>query len=301
MSDGSPLAMSAEEDAAFAAMQDDAPVADQGHELEAEGQDEGEQAEVPSDGKQLKKPALVPSSRLREETQRRQAAEKELQQAREERARFDERLKIVQERQQQADRPDADEIPDPEADPIGFLKWQRDQTLKDRQERAKSTQQTEAQRQSDENMSRFMGAYKRQADTFAAENPDFMDAYAHATKARVDDYLDLGLSENQAIQRAKQDEIDLAHSLMQQGINPAERIMAFAKRRGWSPKVAEQDAEERVTRTREATTRNKSLSQAGGGSPATEMTAERLIAMSPEEFDAWTSKNSAKAKRLMGG
>ena len=45
----------------------------------------------------------------------------------------------------------------------------------------------------------------------------------------------------------------------------------------------------------------KTLSVGGGGAGGGEMTAAKLLAMSNDEFDAWTSRNPAKAKRLMGG
>ena len=46
--------------------------------------------------------------------------------------------------------------------------------------------------------------------------------------------------------------------------------------------------------------RSQTLSGTGGGAAPTEMTASRLLAMSNDEFDAWTTKNPAKAARLMG-
>jgi hypothetical protein len=289
--------LSAQEEAAFAAMQDERPIeqaATEAEESEIGGDEEAENAPE----SQARKPSTVPHQALHAERERRRAVEKELQQAREDRARFDERLRIMQERSQpQREEP---QLPNPQEDPIGALEaLQRQLAERDQRER-EQRREHEQQTQQQQEYNQFVGAYRQQVDEYSQSEPALRDAYNHFVKSRIDEIRAVGYDQQTAAKIFEDEELRIAAMAMQQGVNPGERIVSLAKMRGWAPRAAGDEAEERVAATREAVSRGKTLAGTGGGAAITEMTVEKLLKMSDDEFDAWTSKNPAKTKRLMG-
>lgn len=211
----------------------------------------------------------------------------------------------------------ADDIPDPEVDPLGYLKWDQQQKIADRQRQAQAgQQQTEQQRQQQE-WQRFQSDYRARAQEFAATNPDFGDAYQHVMASRAKELQALGYDENTILATMQQEEANAAWTAMQQGVNPAERLMEVAKLRGWAAKSGnpapagqEQQQEQRprdpntgkfvenAQRIAESQERNASLSQAPGA-PVKRMTAKELAQLPEKEmwrhFDTVTRRKGGKA------
>jgi uncharacterized protein (DUF2342 family) len=95
----------------------------------------------------------------------------------------------------------------------------------------------------------------------------------------------------------------------QRGKSPAQMLYDLANQRGYKkasaaapkPGAEEEAAAEKLARIERGQAEHKSLSNTGGSSGDQDMTAEALIAMPADEFEAWCNKNPAKAKRLFGG
>lgn len=312
--------LSAEEDAVFAAMasgDDDTPTqtpVDAGGEGAAEAADPAPaDADPPADpATDPKRPKTVPHEALHQERERRKQVEKDLQAAREERARFDERLRIMQEafqRQNQPADPAAKGPPDPRKDPAGFNAWLFDQHQAARARAAQEAQQGQQKQVQTQRYEQFVTSYRQQLNDYVAEEPALQEAYDYLSQTRGEELVAMGYSPADAKKMLHREELQLANLAMRAGVNPGQRLVELAKRRGWKPKAAADaekaaadaaDPAKKVERIADGQSRGKSLAQAGGSASPTEMTANQLLAMSEEDFAAWTEKNPAKAKSLMG-
>lgn len=287
--------LSAQEEAAFAAMQNETPVeTPEPEKPETEAEPEADDAPEPTS----RKPSTVPHQALHEERERRKKVESDYQTAREQIARFDERLRILQERSQP--QPEPVKPPNPEEDPIAALTFLQDQYERRSREETEQRQRYEQDQRQQTEYQQFVGTYRQQVDSYAKTEPAMREAYNHFVKSRLDEIQAIGYDAQTAADMFKDEELRIAAVAMQQGVNPGERIVSLAKMRGWAAKAPLEDAEERIETTRDAVTRGKSLGSAGGGAAITEMTVAKLLSMPDDEFDAWTSKNPAKTKKLMG-
>jgi hypothetical protein len=152
----------------------------------------------------------------------------------------------------------------------------------------------------------FVDKYRSDADAFEQTNPDFKAAYNFLLNSRAAELKAIGYDTPQALHEALiADEMAIAQMAFQKGTSPAELLYKLANQRGYKKEAAAEPgkgtAAEKLEMIERGQAANKSLSNAAGSSGDPEMTAEALIAMSAEEFEAWTTKNPAKAKRLFGG
>jgi len=259
---------------------------------DAEGAKEGDQAV--QDGKE---PKLVPLKALHEEREARRALADELKQQGERYAKLEGRLQELgqrfgqappQQQDQQQQRP-----PSVEEDPVGAIK-RVDDTVR------LLAEQQQAQQQERE----FVTAYGNAARQFSANQTDFGNAYQHLMAARDGELQAIGFAD--PAQRAAiiaNEERSIAIRAFREGVNPAERIYALAKARGYAPPAAEaaatpspapaaaggavntseRSASEKVAQTQRAQEAARSLS--GGGSASSGgLTLDALAEMSEEEF-----------------
>jgi hypothetical protein len=306
--------MSKAEEAAFASMREETsapasepePAEDEAP-LEGAGPPpQGEEGEAPeTEGEAQAKPAerarFVPQAALHEERSRRQQLEAENRRLSEERTRFDERLKVIQE----MNRPQPEPEPDAYADPIAKIVRQ-DQRIADLEQRiVQGNQQWTEQQQQAEQVRRIAQAASADADRFKTEKPDYDQAYQFWMRSRAGEMQAQGLPSARIVEELQKEELQISAGAFQRSVSPAETLYEIAKHRGYKAGNGRADnghdgAAEQIQRVATGQQRNQTLSGTGGGAAPVQMTAERLIAMSADEFDAWTSKNPAATQRLMG-
>jgi hypothetical protein len=171
----------------------------------------------------------------------------------------------------------------------------------------------------------FVSNYRNDAAQFEAKTPDFKPAYNFLLASRAQELIRIGYDDPNALAEAGADDAEvhaarkaLHDALMadERGIaelafskkkSPAEIIYGLAQQRGYKKDGAKpggdskpkgDDVLDTIERGQAA---HKSLSNTGGGSGEDAMTAERLISMPLAEFEAWTEKNPAAARRILGG
>lgn len=152
----------------------------------------------------------------------------------------------------------------------------------------------------------FVDKYRADADAFEATNPDFKAAYNYLLNSRAAELKAIGYDTPQALHQALiADEMAIAQMAFERGKSPAEMLYNLANQRGYKKDAAADPGKGKAAEKLETIERgqaaNKSLSNAAGSSGDPEMTAEALIAMPADEFEAWCNRNPAKAKRLFGG
>jgi len=143
-------------------------------------------------------------------------------------------------------------------------------------------------------------AYQVDAAQFESRTPDFKAAYNHLLQSRAQELVALGYDDPQAVHQALlADEFAVAQMALQSRRSPAEVIYNLARQRGYMKGGGSgQDRLDTIARGQAA---GKSLASAGGGASDSEMSAEALLRMPMDQFEAWCAKNPTKAKRIMGG
>lgn len=154
--------------------------------------------------------------------------------------------------------------------------------------------------------------------SYAAERPDFLDAYEHARQARIEELSALGYAQDEALAITFDNEREVIAGALSAGRNPAQVIYEFAVRRGYQPRErapaslpvsgkAPQTGQtgpaplteaEKIALAARGQAGAKSLSAAGGGSTGT-LTLEALADMSDEEFAEATK--GERWQRLLRG
>ena len=196
--------------------------------------------------------------------------------------------------------------PNPEEDIFGAVKHVGEtvaQMQKRLDDQAKAA--ADAEKQASEQKV-FVDKYRADADAFEATNPDFKAAYNFLLNSRAAELKAIGYDTPQALHQALiADEMAIAQMAFERGKSPAEMLYNLANQRGYKKDAAadpgQGKAAEKLENIERGQQANKSLSNAAGSSGDPEMTAEALIAMPADEFEAWCNRNPAKAKRLFGG
>lgn len=281
-----PLAgMTTAEQADFDAMRDDAP--------EPTGQ-VADSASEPTEQQREQRDRHVPYPAFHAEREQKKELAAENARLRDERARFDERLKVLQELQEPQRQPQQDAMPDIDTDARGYLQWvarQTQQTQQALQERAHQDHQTRQ-------VAELQGWAVQQEQSFRAATPDWDAAAAFMKNSRIEELRELGVPEDRIAATVQNDMLMVAHQARQNGANPAQRLYNLAKRRGYQPSAASENGAEVQA---EAIQRGQRLSSGAGGGGATgSITANQLLAMSSEEFNAFKAKSPRKFQELMG-
>jgi hypothetical protein len=276
-----------------------APPPAEGEAPEGEGEDEGEGE---AQGKPAERFQTVPFHALNEERARRQQLEADNRRMSEERARIDERLRIIEE----MNRPQPPEAPAWAVDPIAAGEHLEQRLTRLEQGLQQGSQQWTEQQQQEAQARQLASAAEADAVRFKAETPDYDQAYRFWLQSRANEMQAFGLNQSQVIMALQQEEMDLAANAFQRRVSPAETLYTIARQRGYKPGNGhagnghDNAADRQIERVATGQERNRTLSGTGGGAAPVQMTATLLATMSNEDFDVWVSKNPRAADRLMG-
>lgn len=249
---------------------------------------------------------LVPQGALQEERARRKKAEAERQALREKLAFYEGQKEALK---PEAKAGDPGVKPDPEKDPIGYIKW------KDAQDAAAEKAKAEAER-IDAEQRRLAAISKRHADEFAKQKSDWNDttvdgktvpgAYNFLRQAAFDKLRSANPDDPAEKIWATINLAELGHTqeCARNGINAAQALYDLAVEQGYKPPQPKPEAKpgpteaERIAALEKAQKAAKSLGDVPSGGGEGEITLEALAAMDDDEFAAATSgKKWEKLKR----
>lgn len=241
-------------------------------------------------------------------------------------ARIEERIRHYQASQQgqqpQDQKPTLRQAPDPNENPLDYMRWQDERAAFQQQQieelRSGVTATTEAQRQA-QALAQLDSAYRADMGSAFNETPAAREAYDYmiaTTKDLIRAEYNGQIHPSQVDAEVIKRERLTAHKAMGMGKRPAQYIMELAWATGWRPKQARQqqqpadgqaqqaaaDAEQaKIDAVARGQNQNRSLSSAGrpGGSAAT-MTIEKFGEMSDEDRYAWIMANPSAHARLGG-
>ena len=173
------------------------------------------------------------------------------------RARIEERLAIINEalqtpqnqRGQQEEQQDEDPMPDPEVDIFAFAKWGQRQMARMQEE---ITTLRDGNRQQQETQE-LQTNYRDLSREFASQEPAFVGAYRHLMGQRqaellvphqryggADGRTPLPIDpkiRQQVQQKIAREEMGLVKKALEEGVNPAQRLFAMARARGFDPQA----------------------------------------------------------------
>jgi hypothetical protein len=200
---------------------------------------------------------------------------------------------------QTADGPQQPQItdtpPDHVKEPEKWLAWVN-QTLA---HSAKTVQQQTAQSQQSQQFAQLNDAVLAAEQEFVETQPDFYDALKYVQGQRKAELKELGYGAAEIQQIMAAQAQDVALRALNQGKNPAERIYALAKARGYKaapPPKTETEAQ-KVIRQAEGQKKATTIANLSGGGPKG-ITVETLANTSQEEFNKMWAKG--EAQKILG-
>lgn len=249
--------------------------------------------------KEEQKEKLVPHGAMHEERERRKAAERELNQLRQNQAVLNDRLQQLWGAVQQP-RQEPPQFRDPknDPDPMDALAHNQNILAQKAHQDALYRQQMEQRAQAQEGARRLAQWGQAQAQEFRRDNPHFDEAYNFIRTMRANELQELGYVGDELLGALWQDEMMIFDRAYRAGRNPAEIAFNLAQKAGWKPRQEEKQAEaEQKIETMQKGTKAAGSLGGGGGDPG-QPTAEQIAAMSDEEFEQLKVTLKAKGKRI---
>lgn len=175
----------------------------------------------------------VPLKALQEERQKRAQYEQMLAQREQELAQY-QQWAYQQQQQMQPQEPFVE--PDPETDPIGALKYAKEQ----QRAMAAYLEQQAAVQQQEAYVQQISQVAYQAATQMQQQVPDYNEAYRYAIMSRAQELKAFNphITDQQILQVVKQEELNLIDNSLKNGVNPAGAIYQLAKARGFQGKQA---------------------------------------------------------------
>lgn len=254
---------------------------------------DSEPAEEPQAGR------MVDLRALHEERGRRRDAEREREELRGQMRRQEQRLgEIMARLESTAPAPAAQELPppDPTVDPQGFIIHKLTALEKQFGDLQKGNRERQTADQYAARQTEAVQRYVALAAEFSRKQPDFQEAYDWLARQRDEELREMGLYDPaQRMAEIRREEMWLAEQAMGAGANPAERIYAVAKLRGYQAKKGTPNGADRLTAIERGQAAAKSLGGTAGGEAPAKGTPQWLLTASEDEFDKYFERVMRKA------
>lgn len=223
---------------------------------------------------------FVPHEALHEERTKRQELQSKVQEME---ARFKTMVERIQQRDTPPPAPEAPPVPNPETDPIEYIKYLGQQ--QERQQAEQQRQQAEQQR-----FQAFQTKLGEAESAFRADTPDYDAAVQFALEARHKELELFGVTSPQERGAIIQQEIwQHANRHFETGANPAKSFYEYAKLRGYGaapPTPPTPAPQEKVASlaAKQAVARSPALASSA---PTDPVSLESLSGMNDDEFDRY--------------
>ena len=259
---------------------------------EADDSQTDETEEEDAAARKRKEPKKVPLKALQEERQKRKELQEQLKQLQAQMQAFQQQMQQPQEGNQEGE---AEQPPNPEEDPLGYIEYVGKQQQKTEQEIRQMQQQYQvnAMLQHGEQLA---AQYRQQV------GPEIYDkAFDHVVQSRANELKAYGYPEEAVQQMLQQELMAGMLTALQTGRNPGELLMEFAKARGFNPEAIKEQLEapkKKAEMIQKGQAHSRSLVDGGKGNTAP-LSAEKLANMSQEEFEAYVRKSGKSIDEIL--
>jgi myosin heavy subunit len=283
---GDDAAYEAEVEAARLADQQAEPEAPASADPPAETKEEPKAEEKPPlPPEELKKRAEQKAQALRQERQARRDAEKRAQELERQFNELKQRLTPQPQR------------PDPDTQPVEYLKFLDQHLTRAEQAQAQQAQQAQVEAQQQAQVNDIVTRMAEAEDDFRETNPDYNDAINHLKQHRAQELMLTGLTEQEAQAALAQDFLYVVQNAISRGKDPAEVAYSMAKARGWGSNQLQEKAQAKIETIARGQKAAQSLSAAGGRGNS-ELDVADVANLSGAAFDEAFEKLKARAQRL---
>lgn len=248
----------------------------------------------------------VPLAALQEERRFRQMSDQRQRELELQNARMAERLQMFeqQHQRQQPQQPEVQAPPDPQQDIFAAIRYQQEQL----QRHSELIENYQRAFQQEEQKRWALATAQTQVARFAEKQTDYPEAYKYYTRSRMAEMQAMGIPEEEMLQRWEDEERGLINYTLQKRINPGQALYQLALARGYQPRSAgapdapaSPQAERHLQQIAQGQQVQRTLSDTGAKSNnGARMTADQLLRMSDEEFDAYSEKNPRALDKLLG-
>jgi hypothetical protein len=176
-----------------------------------------------------------------------------------------------------------------EEDPLGALKYENDQLKKQVEEVNTGVKKTQDEWQRTQQYQSFAQHVQSQEAEFKKQAQDYDHAIAYLKDVRLQDYADLGYSQEDATSALQNEILGLAQAAVQKGKNAADVAYKMAQRYGYKAKTSDTKLET-LAKGQEA---SKALA---GGKADVALSLDALSQLDDEQLDALIKDDKAWKK-----
>jgi hypothetical protein len=176
-----------------------------------------------------------------------------------------------------------------EEDPLGALKYENDQLKKQVEEVNTGVKKTQDEWQRTQQYQSFAQHVQSQEATYKQQAQDYDQAIAYLKDVRLQDYADLGYTQEDATAALQNEILGLAQAAVQKGKNAADVAYKMAQRYGYKAKTSDSKLET-LAKGQEA---SKSLA---GGKADVALTLDALSQLDDEQLNALIKDDAAWKK-----
>jgi len=189
------------------------------------------------------------------------------------------------------------DMPDPEVDPIGAVKFLTDKIKADEERAAakdtEAAKLTEAQQKNAQAFKVLSDAMTEHEDDFRELHPDYDDAAEHFAKSRREELAETGLTGKELDNALANDLTGIVARALRANKDPAEIVYNLAKKRGFSLDTSATKLQTIQSGQKAA----KSLGTGGDGDGASSLTYGTVSKLSGAAFDSAFEKLKAQERR----
>ena len=222
---------------------------------------------------------------MHEERERRKEIQRELETSRQQMQKMEERFQQLIKKKEEPE----PEVPKFDDNPAINLNTRLTEAEKRLKEAAERDIQYQKMAEVQQHQARFAQDFSGIEEAYAKTKPDYYEAVQFLGQSRIEEYMTLGMSQQQALQAAHNDAMAIAVNSAQTGQNGPDVFYKLAVKRGWkgaapkAPQKAAQDLEALARNVQEST----SLGTSGGKDG--DLTLASLADMDDDAFMKATS------------
>lgn len=256
--------------------------------VEQDGEDGQEEGEEPEAEAQETPPRAVQDAEKLSKTVKN--LDRALREERRQRRELEARWETERAKPAEVKPADADAMPDPNADPIGWMQHAQKLIDRMRAQEAEQTQQSQAHSQQQREFQRLNAQVQEAEADFKVDNPDYDDAAKHLKQSILEELGELGFTGGDLQSEFQKRMVGIAQRALAAGKDPAEVAYNLSKKRGFGVDKAATSLQ-KIARGQQT-----ARSLPSGGRPNGHLPVSEGVKLKGAAFDKWFEAESRKQR-----